>query len=183
MVRDPRTTSERTGRVALRHGPGTSLRWLLGQDAAVTSRPASSGFTGTVITSGVVSGLALAVVPLLQPVIGPPVVFALCVGGIATIYVGFAVADGRPRVIAVEAVVALAFLVLGVVSLATTTWLLPALLVAHGFKDLLQHRTCFVAGTRWWAPYCAVTDWVAAVLVVLVLVVAPTRFDVGFATP
>ena len=35
---------------------------------------------------------------------------------------------------------------------------------ASDLKDLWQHRTGFVAGTRWWPPFCATVDWVAAAL-------------------
>jgi hypothetical protein len=38
-------------------------------------------------------------------------------------------------------------------------------LAGHGLKDLWQHRTHFVAGTRWWPPFCATIDWVAVALV------------------
>ena len=40
----------------------------------------------------------------------------------------------------------------------------------HGAKDLWQHRTQFVAGTRWWPPFCAAVDGVvAASIAVLIL--------------
>jgi len=42
-------------------------------------------------------------------------------------------------------------------------WLIVAGLAGHGFKDLWQQRTEFVAGTWWWPPFCAVVDGVAAV--------------------
>ena len=50
-------------------------------------------------------------------------------------------------------------------------WLLVAGLAGHGFKDLWQHRTHYVANTRWWPPFCLVVDFVvAAILVVLIAV-------------
>jgi hypothetical protein len=33
-------------------------------------------------------------------------------------------------------------------------------------KDLWQHRTQFVANTRWWPPFCMVVDVVVAAIVV-----------------
>jgi hypothetical protein len=49
--------------------------------------------------------------------------------------------------------------------------LLVAGLVGHGVKDLWQHRSHYVANTRWWPPFCLVVDWVvAAILVVLIAV-------------
>lgn len=44
-------------------------------------------------------------------------------------------------------------------------------LVAHGLKDLWQHRTQFVANTRWWPPFCLVVDFVAATVIAALLLV------------
>jgi hypothetical protein len=72
------------------------------------------------------------------------------------------VADGRPKVIAVEVSVATAFIVLAAMVITGPAWLLVAGLTAHGVKDFWQHRTRFVANTRWWPPFCATIDCVAA---------------------
>jgi hypothetical protein len=42
--------------------------------------------------------------------------------------------------------------------------------VGHGLKDLVQHRTHFVANTRWWPPFCLVIDWVAAAIIAVAIV-------------
>ena len=57
-------------------------------------------------------------------------------------------------------------------------WLLVADLAGHGFKDLWQHRHQYVANTRWWPPFCLVVDWVAAAVLV-VLIVAGVDFCVS----
>jgi hypothetical protein len=44
---------------------------------------------------------------------------------------------------------------------------LVAGLAGHGLKDLWQHRTHFVAGTRWWPPFCMAVDWVVATVIVI----------------
>ena len=76
-------------------------------------------------------------------------------------------ADGRPRVIAVESVVAGVFLVFAAAGVTATVWLLVAGYAGHGLKDFWQERRRYVANTRWWPPFCAAVDWlVAAVLVV-----------------
>ena len=49
------------------------------------------------------------------------------------------------------------------------TWLLVAGLAGHGFKDLWQHRSHYVANTRWWPPFCLVIDFVAAAILVVLL--------------
>jgi hypothetical protein len=113
---------------------------------------------------GVVWGVIQAAAPLGFWWLDPATVYALSLTLIAAVYIGFAVADGRPTVIAVESAVAAA----GVTGPA---WLLVAGLAGHGFKDLWQHRSHYVASTRWWPPFCLVVDWVvAAILVVLIAV-------------
>ena len=84
---------------------------------------------------------------------------------IAAVYVGFAVADGRPKVIAVESSVTFAFVVVAAAAVTGSPWLLVAGLAGHGLKDLWQHRTHFVANTRWWPPFCMVVDWVVAAII------------------
>jgi hypothetical protein len=90
---------------------------------------------------------------------------ALIITSIAAVYVGFAVADGRPQVIAVECGVAAAFMILASVAVTASPWLLVTLYIAHGCKDLWQHRSNFVRGTRWWPPFCATVDWSVAGLI------------------
>jgi hypothetical protein len=46
-------------------------------------------------------------------------------------------------------------------------WLLAAGLAGHAFKDLWQHRTEFVASTRWSPPFCMLVDAVVAAIVVV----------------
>ena len=92
-------------------------------------------------------------------------VYALGLVLIAAVYIGFAVADGRAAVIAVEVSVAGAFVVVAAAAVTGSAWLLVAGLAGHGLKDLWQHRTQFVANTRWWPPFCLVVDWVAAAII------------------
>ena len=96
-------------------------------------------------------------------------VYALSLALIAAIYIGFAVADGRPTVVAVECTVAGAFVVLAAAGVTGSAWLLVLGLVGHGFKDLWQHRTHYVANTRWWPPFCFAVDWLAAAIIAIVI--------------
>lgn len=93
---------------------------------------------------------------------------------IAAVYIGFAVADGRRHVIAVEALIAASFIVVAAVATTGSAWLLVAGLAGHGFKDLWQHRTGFVANTRWWPPFCVTVDWVAAAILAVALAAGAT---------
>ena len=65
---------------------------------------------------GLALGAAQAASPLLFPWLEQATVQALYLSLIAAVYIGFAVADGRPKVIAVEAAVAAAFFLIAAVS-------------------------------------------------------------------
>lgn len=125
---------------------------------------------GAAIRWGLVVGVVNAAAPLGFWWLEPATVHALIIALIAAVYIGFAVADGRPRVICVEAAVASAFVVLAAIAVSTSAWLLVVAYAAHGLKDLWQERHHFVAGTRWWPPFCAAVDGlVACVLTVEIL--------------
>ncbi len=116
---------------------------------------------------GVLIGAVQAASPVAIRWLEPATLHALYIAFIAAVYIGFAVADGRTSVIVVEATIAAAFLVLAMVGVTASAWLLVVGYAAHGVKDLWQHRTQFVAATRWWPPFCATIDFlVAAVLAV-----------------
>ena len=88
----------------------------------------------------------------------PATVYALGLAAIAFVYIGFAVADGRWRVISLECAVAMAFVVIGAAGITGPAWLLVVGFAAHGLKDAWQERAQYVAGTRWWPPFCAAVD-------------------------
>src|SRR5690242_6482733 len=113
---------------------------------------------------GFVFGAIQAASPLGFEWLEPATVQALLLCFIAAVYVGFAVADGRPRVIAIESVIAAAFVVLAAASVTATAWLLVLGYAGHGLKDLWQERKLFVANTHWWPPFCACVDWVVALV-------------------
>jgi hypothetical protein len=118
---------------------------------------------------GVVFGIIQAASPLGFWWLDPATVYALSLTLIAAVYIGFAVADGRPAVVAVESAIAAVFVVVAAAGVTGPAWLLVLGLAGHGVKDLWQHRSHFVANTRWWPPFCLVVDWVvAAILVVLI---------------
>jgi hypothetical protein len=120
---------------------------------------------------GVVIGALQAASPVAFWWLEPATVYALGLALIAAVYIGFAVADGRPSVIVVECVVAAVFVVLAAAGVTGSAWLLVVGFIGHGLKDLWQHRSHYVANTRWWPPFCLVVDWVvAAVMVVLIIV-------------
>jgi hypothetical protein len=138
---------------------------------APTPNPLAGRSLRAPIVWGVVWGVIQAAVPLGFWWLDPAIVYALSLALIAAVYIGFAVADGRPRVIAVEAAVAAVFVIVAAAGVTGPAWLLVAGFTAHGFKDLWQHRSHFVANTRWWPPFCLVIDFVAAAILVVLIAV------------
>ena len=118
---------------------------------------------------GVAVGIFQAFSPLAFWWLEPVVVWSLALAMIAAIYIGFAVADGRPAVLAAEVGVATGFVIVAALAITVSPWLIVIGLVAHGIKDMWQHRTHFVANTRWWPPFCLVVDFVAAAITAVLL--------------
>ncbi len=145
------------------------------QTADLGRAHAHLGSMRTPVIWGAIWGVLQAASPIGFWWLPPATVFALEIALIAAIYIGFAVSDGRPKVIAVESVVAGAFVVTAAMAVTGPTWLLVAGLAGHGLKDTWQHRTHFVANTRWWPPFCAAVDFMAALLL-LVAIVAGVHF-------
>jgi hypothetical protein len=136
-----------------------------------TPTPLAGRSLRTPVLWGVVWGVIQAASPLGFWWLDPATVYALSLSLIAAVYIGFAVADGRRTIIAVETTVAGGFVVLAGVGVTGPAWLLVVGFAGHGLKDLWQHRRQFVANTRWWPPFCLVVDWVAAAILVVLLAV------------
>jgi len=135
-----------------------------------TTQSVRLGLRGPVFW-GVVVGVAQALTPLALWWLDPVTVYALGLAVIAPIYIGLAVGgDGRWKVIAVETGVASGFIIIAAAAITGTPWLLVVGLAGHGFKDLWQHRTHFVANTKWWPPFCCVVDFVVAAIIAVEIV-------------
>ena len=141
----------------------------------MTRPPTPTPLAGRSLRAPILWGVVVGVIQAASPLgfwwLDPATVYALSLALIAAVYIGFAVADGRPRVIAVEVVVAAAFVVVAAAGVTGPAWLLVLGFVGHGLKDLWQHRRQFVANTRWWPPFCLVIDFVAAAILVVLLAV------------
>jgi hypothetical protein len=148
---------------------------MKGMAQSVSSAAVSAASIRIPALWGVAVGGIQAASPLAFWWLDPASVYALGLSFIAAVYIGFAVADGRSRVLIVESVVAAVFVLLSVAAVTGPAWLLVVGFVGHGLKDLWQHRTHYVANTRWWPPFCLVVDWVVAAILI-VLIVADVHF-------
>lgn len=119
---------------------------------------------------GLALGAVQAASPLIFQWIEPATLHAMYISLIAAVYIGFAVADGRPRVLAVEVAVASVFVLIAAVAVTATAWLLVIGYAGHGIKDYWQHRRQFVVNTRWWPPFCAAVDWLVALVLIAEIV-------------
>jgi len=81
--------------------------------------------------------------------------------------VGGTVADGTPRVIAVESAVVAVFVAIAAAGVTGSVWLFVAGYAGHGQEDFYQERRHYDANTRRWPPFCAVVDWLVAVILVV----------------
>lgn len=122
---------------------------------------------GLPVLLGLVVGAVQAASPFAVWWLDQATVHAIYIGVIAAVYVGFAVADGRPKVLAVESAVAAAFVLVAAAGVTGPAWLLVVAYAGHGLKDFWQERQHFVANTRWWPPFCAAVDWLVAAILVL----------------
>jgi hypothetical protein len=136
---------------------------------AHTATPPAKQWIHTPVLWGLVFGGIQAASPVAFRWLEPATVHALWVAVIAAVYIGFAVADGRPRVIAVESAVAAVFVLLAAAGVTGPVWLLVAGYAGHGLKDYWQERSHYVANTRWWPPFCATVDWLVAVVLVIAM--------------
>ena len=136
---------------------------------SVVAQPVRAGLRAPAFW-GLAVGVAQAATPLAFWWLDTATVYALGLAVIASIYIGFAVADGRLNVLAVEGSVATVFVVIAAAAITGTPWLLVVGLAGHGLKDLWQHRSQFVANTRWWPPFCLVVDWVVAAIIAVEIV-------------
>ncbi len=75
----------------------------------------------------------------------------------------------RRSVITVEITVATVFVLVAAIAATASPWLLVAGLAGYGAKDLWQHRTGYVANTRWWPPFCLTVDWLAAMIMAVAI--------------
>jgi hypothetical protein len=136
---------------------------------AATGQPVRAALRAPLIW-GLFFGVLQAASPLAFWWLDAATVYAIGLALIASVYIGFAVADGRRGVLIAESGVATVFVVVAAAAVTGSPWLLVLGLAGHGFKDLWQHRRQFVANTRWWPPFCLVVDWTAAAIIAVEIV-------------
>lgn len=133
--------------------------------ATASARPSPLGRHLRGITAGVVIGVTCVIpaIALTEP--QGRLLLAIGLAGIGWIYLGFAIADGRPSAIAVQVVSATAFLWIAYAGVQTeSTALIGAGFLAHGAWDALHHEGHGPTEVRdWYPPFCVAADVAIAI--------------------
>lgn len=122
-----------------------------------------------------VLAVALAVLTVIPGLLLPEALTIFILGlllfGIAAVYFGFAVMDGRRSALLIESAVVLGYLCLVTAGVLVSAWLLVLGYVLHGVWDGLHHNRAFGANiAAWYIPFCVVYDWLMAVFLAILLV-------------
>lgn len=93
---------------------------------------------------------------------------ALLLTVIGAIYVGFALADGRPQVMAQEISAAAFFILLAALGLWVSPYLWVLGLFLHGVWDWLHHPQGIKTRVRnYYPPVCVIVDWSLALFLLV----------------
>ena len=134
--------------------------------AAIT-RGGRSGWLAALMAGVIFAGVTLLIPSLLarDTAFG---LLAILLGMIASVYLGYALNDGRLRAFQVEYIGMVAFAALATIALARHSAVLLALgYLAHGLWDLIHHRRNVDTRMPWWyVPLCLGYDTVVAIYVV-----------------
>jgi hypothetical protein len=135
---------------------------------AAVRRGGRSGWLSA-LGAGVVLGGVTLIIPSLLARDTAFGLLAILLGMIASVYLGYALADGRLRAFQVEYVGMVAFAALATIDLARHSALLLALgYLGHGLWDLLHHRGGVdVRMPGWYVPLCLGYDTVVAIYVLV----------------
>lgn len=135
---------------------------------AAVSRGGRSGWLSALVAGVIFGGVTLLIPSLLSrdTAFG---LLAILLGMIASVYLGYALADGRLRAFQVEYLGIVAFGAVATLALARHSALLLALgYLGHGLWDLLHHRRGVEVRMPWWyVPLCLSYDTVVAIYVLV----------------
>ena len=135
--------------------------------AAIT-RGGRSGWLAALVAGVIFAGVTLIIPSLLSrdTAFG---LLAILLGMIASVYLGYALADGRLHAFQVEYVGMVVFAALATIALARDSAVLLALgYLGHGLWDLIHHRRGVEVRMPWWyVPVCLSYDAVVAIYVLV----------------
>lgn len=86
--------------------------------------------------------------------------------GIAGIYVGFALMDGRTEQIIIESIVTVLFIVITLLSRWRSTYILGAGYILHGIWDYLHHSWISTEVMNGYPTFCSVYDIIIGIYII-----------------
>lgn len=133
------------------------------ETAAATRQDRSAArLLGSALFTAVGLGVASCILHAVLPREWGQAAACVVLGALGAVYLGGALHEGGAgggRVsIAVAAVGAAVFVVLGVVGLRGPAWVVPAGFLLHGGWDWAHHAMERRTVGRWWPPFCALFD-------------------------
>jgi hypothetical protein len=135
---------------------------------ATITRGGRSGWLAALV-AGVIFGTVTLIIPSLLSADTAFGLLAILLGMIASVYLGYALNDGRLRTFQIEYVGMVVFAALATIALARDSAALLAMgYLAHGLWDLLHHRSSVDTHMpRWHVPVCLGYDTVVAIYVLV----------------
>jgi hypothetical protein len=114
------------------------------------------------------SGVGAAIATILLFIVLPRTyaldVIPLLLTLIASVYLGFAVIDGRQREIIIEVTVALMFIVIALLGMWISPYLWLVGYIGHGIWDMVHSKKGIQTNVpAWYKPLCMVYDWIIAI--------------------
>ncbi|HBG75152.1 MAG: hypothetical protein A2X25_13110 [Chloroflexi bacterium GWB2_49_20] len=117
---------------------------------------------------GIVGAVATVMIASLLPKPMALELLSIVLGGIAFVYFGFVLMDGRKREMFIEFGNIGLTIALALLGLWVAPYWLAAGYLAHGLWDALHHpRGIQTNIPRWYIPFCLTYDWVVAGFILL----------------
>ncbi|OAO00933.1 hypothetical protein A8B75_17195 [Sphingomonadales bacterium EhC05] len=128
-------------------------------------------FSPGIALSAIVLGVAIPA-HLFLPEDLSQLTIAMIIGIISGAYIGFGAKDGRPHIFVLELCVAALFGIMAVAGVLGSPYWFAVALFAHGLWDIAHHNGLFGAKIpRWYIPFCAVIDWIAALILAILFTI------------
>jgi len=121
------------------------------------------------LLAGVGLGGATVALMVLGGVLNQRGTWATTMVAIASFYVVFAIQSGDTLEIIVHTGLAAGFAGLAIIGARTSSWILAAALLAHGFFDVLVGSVIANPAPGWWGPFCLGVDVVLAMALATML--------------
>ena len=124
--------------------------------------------TAKALTAGLIGAIATVAISSLLPKPMALELLSIVLGGIAFVYFGFVLMDGRRREMFIELGNIGLTIALALLGLWIAPYWLAAGYLAHGLWDAVHHpRGVQTKIPQWYIPFCLIYDWIVGGFVLL----------------